>query len=58
MTGVLALLDYAISADTDGETWPQWLLSDDGETGGSWHHFLIQNLTEILRDLLRGESTS
>jgi hypothetical protein len=53
MTGVLALLDYAISADTDGETWPRDLLSDDGETGGSWHHFLIRNLTEILPGLLR-----
>jgi hypothetical protein len=53
MAGVMALLDYAISADRDGETWPQHLLSDDGETGGSWHHFLIQNLTKILPDLLR-----
>lgn len=53
MTGVMALLNYAISADRDGETWPRALLSDDGETGGSWHHFLIQNLTEILPGLLR-----
>jgi hypothetical protein len=51
MAGVMALLDYAISADHDGETWPPVLL--DGETSGSWHHFLIQNLTEILPDLLR-----
>jgi hypothetical protein len=53
MAGVMALLDYAISADTDGETWPRDLLSGDAETGGSWYHFLIQNLTEILPDLLR-----
>jgi hypothetical protein len=52
MTGVVALLNYAISADHDGETWPRALLSDDGETGGSWHHFLILNLTEILPGLL------
>jgi hypothetical protein len=51
--GVMALLDYAISADTDGETWPRDLLSGDGETSGSWHQFLIQNLTEILPGLLR-----
>jgi hypothetical protein len=53
MAGVMALLEYAISDDTDAETWPQDLLSDDGETGGSWHHFLIRNLTEILPGLLR-----
>jgi hypothetical protein len=53
MAGVMALLDYAISADTDGETWPQDLLSGDDETGGTWHQFLIQNLTEILPGLLR-----
>jgi hypothetical protein len=52
MAGVMALLEYAISADRDGETWPD-LLSGDGEIGGSWHHFLIQNLTEILPGLLR-----
>jgi hypothetical protein len=54
MAGVVALLNYAISADHDGETWPRELLSDDGKTIRSWHHFLIQNLTEILPDLLRG----
>ena len=52
MAGVVALLEYAISADRDGETWPRDLLSGDGETGGSWHHFLILNLTEILPGLL------
>ena len=54
MAGVVTLLNYAISADRDGETWPRHLLSDDGETVGSWHHFLIRNLTEILPGLLRG----
>jgi hypothetical protein len=54
LAGVMALLEYSISADRDGETWPRALLADDGETSGSWHHFLIQNLTEILPGLLRG----
>jgi hypothetical protein len=53
MAGVVALLNYAISADTDGETWPRELLSDDGKTIRSWHHFVIQNLAEILPSLLR-----
>ena len=56
MAGVMALLKYSISADRDGETWPRHLLSDDGKTGGSWHHFLIQNLTEILPGILRETS--
>jgi hypothetical protein len=56
MAGVVALLNYAIAADRDGETWPPELLSDDGKTVRSWHHFLIQNLTEILPDLLGGQS--
>jgi hypothetical protein len=46
--GVAALLQYAISADCDGETWPRSLLSDDETKTRSWHHFLIQNLAEIL----------
>jgi hypothetical protein len=46
MAGVVALLNYAISADRDGETWPRELVADDGETVGSWHHFLIRNLTK------------
>jgi hypothetical protein len=54
LPGVMALLNYAISADRDGETWPRELLSDDGESVRSWHHFLIQNLAEILPGLLRG----
>jgi hypothetical protein len=56
VAGVMALLKYSISADRDGETWPRHLLSDDGKTGGSWHHFLIQNLTEILPGILRETS--
>jgi hypothetical protein len=54
MAGVVALLNYAIAADRDGETWPPELGADDGESVRSWHHFLIRNLTEILPDILRG----
>jgi hypothetical protein len=46
--GMLALLEYAISADHDGELWPTELQSDDGKRTRSWHHFLIENLSEIL----------
>jgi hypothetical protein len=47
--GLLALLEYAtISADRDGELWPTGLQSDDGKRTRSWHHFLIENLSEIL----------
>jgi hypothetical protein len=50
--GIIALLNYAISADRDGETWPEELVADDGETIRSWHYFLIQNLAEILPGLM------
>jgi hypothetical protein len=53
MAGVVALLEYAVSADRDGETWPPELLADDGESVRSWHHLVIQNLAEILPGLLR-----
>jgi hypothetical protein len=45
--GLLALLEYAVSADRDGELWPD-LQSDDGKRTRSWHYFLIENLSEIL----------
>jgi hypothetical protein len=45
---LLALFEYAISADRDGELWPTGLQSDDGKRTRSWHHFLIENLSEIL----------
>jgi hypothetical protein len=53
MAGVMALLNYAISADRDGEMWPPDLVAHDGESAGSWHNFLIRNLAEILPDILR-----
>jgi hypothetical protein len=53
VAGTIALLNYAISADRDGETWPQEVVADDGETIRSWHHFLVQNLAELLPGLMR-----
>lgn len=50
MGGVVALLRYAVDADTDGEGWPPVVESDDGETR-SWRHFLLANLAEILPEL-------
>jgi hypothetical protein len=52
IAGVLALLQYANAADTDGEGWPCDLQSDDGTKSGSWHYFLIENITEALTDLV------
>jgi hypothetical protein len=52
--GVIALLQYAISADQDGETWPDDLLADESsQHSRSWHHFLIANLAEILPSMVR-----
>jgi hypothetical protein len=45
--GVLALLQYAIQADPDGEQWRHELKGDDGKAH-AWHHFLIANLADIL----------
>jgi hypothetical protein len=50
--GVVALLQYALLADTDGEGWPRDLVSDDGTKARSWHYFLIENVTAALTDLV------
>ena len=50
--GVVALLQYALHADTDGEGWPRDLVSDDGTKARSWHNFLIENVTAALTDLV------
>ena len=49
LAGIIALLEYAIVADTDGEGWPIDL-SDDDEGGRirSWHFFLIERLAKAL----------
>ena len=47
--GTIALLQYAISADPDGQAWPDDLLADEfAKRSRPWHHFLIANLAEIL----------
>jgi hypothetical protein len=53
MAGVMALLQHAISADTDGEMWPVDLcIDDDGKSRErTWHHFLIEMLTDVLPGL-------
>ena len=54
VAGVIALLSYAHSADTDGEGWPE-LATNDGPKARtrSWQFFLIQNLAEILPGMVR-----
>jgi hypothetical protein len=46
--GIMALLQYAVSNDTDGEGWPRDLVGDDGKTH-CWQHFLLENILEALR---------
>ena len=51
--GLIALLQYATAADRDGETWPSELLSDDGTKTRSWHHFLIENVADVLPGMVQ-----
>jgi hypothetical protein len=51
LAGVLALLQYAVARDTDGEAWPRDLVSDDGTKARSWHYFLIENVAATLADI-------
>jgi hypothetical protein len=52
IAGVVALLQYATAADTDGEGWPADLQSDDDHRRSrSWHYFLIEMLADVLPDL-------
>lgn len=48
--GLMALLQYAITSDEDGERWPPELLSDDGTKTRSWHYFLIENVLASTAD--------
>jgi hypothetical protein len=52
MAGVVALLQYANAADTDGLAWPPELESDDGSKSRSWHYFLIDTVSAVLADLV------
>ena len=55
MAGVVALLRYAVDADTDGEGWPPVIETDDGKAR-SWRHFLLANLADILPELEAGRA--
>jgi hypothetical protein len=46
--GLLALLQYAVSADTDGEMWPDLLPDEGSKRSRPWHHFLIANIADVL----------
>jgi len=48
MAGIMALLQYAIAADTDGEGWPVDLVSDDDTKTCHWYYFLIASVMEAL----------
>jgi hypothetical protein len=52
MAGVIALLQYAIAADTDGDGWPQ-LQSDDYKRTRSWQFFLIEMLADVLPSMVQ-----
>jgi hypothetical protein len=49
--GVIALLQYAVEADTDGHSWPTDLRDDADTISRSWHHFLIEMLAAALSDI-------
>ena len=49
LSGIITLLRYAVSADPDGQAWPDDLLTDESaKMSRPWHHFLIANLARIL----------
>lgn len=52
MAGVIALLQYAIAADTDGNGWPE-LASDDHKRERSWQFFLIEMLSDVLPGMVQ-----
>jgi hypothetical protein len=54
IAGVLALLNYANKADTDGEGWPDALYADEAcKKIRSWHFLLIEGLAEILPGMVQ-----
>jgi hypothetical protein len=54
LAGVIALLQYAnTAADSDGDTWPSVLQTDDGSKSRSWHYFMIENVSAALTDLVQ-----
>lgn len=49
--GVMALLQYAIDADTDGEMWPDLLPDQTSKRALPWHRFLIETLVDVLPEM-------
>jgi hypothetical protein len=49
--GIVALLEYAVAADTDGMGFPDLLVSDHGEIERSWRYLLIEKVAVALTDM-------
>jgi len=49
--GVVALLKYAIEADTDRQGFPDLLVSDDGKIQCGWQFFLINRIGTALAEV-------
>jgi hypothetical protein len=49
--GLIALIEHAVAHDTDGESWPRSIPSDDGQRTRDWHYFLLENLVAVHRAL-------
>ena len=49
VVSVIALLQYAVWADPDGQTWSDDLYADESSrVARSWHQFLVANLAQLL----------
>jgi len=56
--GILALLKYAVEADTDGVGWPDSLQSDDGQITRRWQFFLIEGVAEALAGMVSARAVA
>jgi hypothetical protein len=58
LAGILALLNYAVQADTDGQGWPDSLQSGDGKITRSWQFFLIEGVAEALAGMVSARAVA
>jgi hypothetical protein len=58
LAGILALLKYAVEADTDGDGWPDSLQSDDGKITRRWQFFLIEGVAEALAGMVSARAVA
>jgi hypothetical protein len=58
LAGILALLKYAVEADTDGVGWPDSLQSDDGKITRRWQFFLIEGVAEALAGMVSARAVA